>query len=377
MNRENKIQNLIKNGIIKRKEDSESIYYDTSIFTDKKWFELNDLMLLEPINEFINVYIINSKKGIGKTYQMRLKFEQAESNGKYFVFVRRLKEDIKALRIEWEHWNNWPYFIRGSGIYRKDSQKYVGLILTVNTLYSWTGLEFDNYYSVFFDEFKDKRGIGRYLDKEFNKLCKFLLDVQRNKSELTLYMFSNDETKHDPYTIGLNIDPETDYYIDLNLGVFYVNLKDSFIGAINEDTSGFRLGQLDPDLMEELNNNDTVYQDEGNLIAPAKSKVEQVRYYFALNKKLYVYGLAFDTPHGDIAVIKSIQPRDRDGSVITYAMSTLDYTNIDKTTRPTNLVNMVKPWYNLLAHKRLWFNQYETKKEIERYLEQVLGRLMK
>lgn len=79
-------------------------------------------------------------------------------------------------------------------------------------------------------------------------------------------MFSNDESKHDPYTEGLCIDPEVDYFIDLMAGVFYVNLESKFQGAITKNSVGSRLGMYDEALMEELNNNETVYQDEANLI---------------------------------------------------------------------------------------------------------------
>lgn len=62
INREQYIQNLLENGIIKYKDNSASIYYDISIFENKKWFELSDLEHIKEINSLINCYIINSKK---------------------------------------------------------------------------------------------------------------------------------------------------------------------------------------------------------------------------------------------------------------------------------------------------------------------------
>ena len=93
-NRVKYIQDLLDKGVIRYKENSESIYYDTSIFDGKKWFELSDLEQIKEINPLINCYIVNSKKGIGKTYQMRKKMEDAEKEGYKFIFVRRLKDDI-------------------------------------------------------------------------------------------------------------------------------------------------------------------------------------------------------------------------------------------------------------------------------------------
>ena len=62
MDRQKYIQNLLNNGIIRYKDNSESIYYDISVFDNKKWFELKDLEQIKEINQLINCYIINSKK---------------------------------------------------------------------------------------------------------------------------------------------------------------------------------------------------------------------------------------------------------------------------------------------------------------------------
>ena len=231
-NRTKYIQDLLDKGIIKYKENSESIYYDTSIFDNKKWFELNDLEQIKEINPLINCYIVNSKKGIGKTYQMRKKMEEAEKEGYKFIFVRRLKDDISEQAEDWAdlaETTDWPYLIVGrKRIINKNTQETVGRITTISTLYNQTGKEFNGYKYVFFDEFKDKRGIKRYIKGEFKSFIKFLLDFQRSKNEIVVYMFSSDETKHDPYTVGLRIDANTDYFIDLEIGVFYINLKDKF-----------------------------------------------------------------------------------------------------------------------------------------------------
>ena len=373
-NRAKYIQDLLDKGIIRYKENSESIYYDTSIFDGKKWFELSDLEQIKEINPLINCYIVNSKKGIGKTYQMRKKMEAAEKEGCKFIFVRRLKDDIGEQAEDWAdlaETTDWPYLIVGKKrIINKNTQETVGRITTISTLYNQTGKEFNGYKYVFFDEFKDKRGIKRYIKGEFKSFIKFLLDFQRSKNEIVVYMFSNDETKHDPYTVGLRIDASTDYFIDLEIGVFYINLKDKFEGAITDDSVGKRLAKFDDELIEELNENKTVFSDENNIIDYSKGKIDEVRYQFYLNKRLYQYGY---NDANQYVIIKSVRESLRDESLITYALTTVDYTAHRNTARPSNIQGMVRVWYNLMSRGLLWFVNYEDKQEIEGIISKVLG----
>lgn len=374
---EEKIKKYLEEGKIKYKENSQSIYYDISQIdknpdgTDKKYFELKDLMKDEYINEFITTYIINSKKGIGKTYQMRQMMKEANEEGKYFMFIRRLEPDIKSQKSEWNNaWKEWPYYIKAKDIFKKDDDSFVGRVTTATTLYSETGLEFPNFKYIFFDEFKDKRGGQRYIDGEFKKFIKFVLDLQRKKTDIKIFMFSNDESKYDPYTEGLRIDPENDYFVDLKAGVFYVNLRDKFKGAITEETAGHRLAQYDEDLMKELSSNETVYDDSNNMIGYSKSKINEVRFQFVLNKRLYQFGV---NDEHNILIIKSINKSDRDYNKITYAMTTNDYIATENSTKPMLLENMMKTWHNLLNRQLLFFSKYDDKVEVEQFISRVLG----
>lgn len=223
---------------------------------------------------------------------------------------------------------------------------------------------------MFFDEFKDKRGIKRYIKGEFKHFVKFLLDFQRSKDDVVVYMFSNDETRHDPYTVGLRIDASTDYFIDLEVGVFYINLKDKFIGAITNDSVGKRLAKFDDELIEELNTNQTVHSDESNIIDYSKGKIDELHYQFYLNKRLYQFG--YNDEH-QLVIVKSVREGLRDESVITYAMTTIDYTAHTNTVRPSSVEGLVRVWYNLMSKGLMCFVNYEDKSEIEGMLAKVLG----
>ena len=373
LTREEQIKALLKQNKIQLKKDSESIYYDLSNLADKKWFELSDLEQNEYINKFISVYIVNSKKGIGKSYQLRKKMEQAEQEHHLFCFVRRTIEEIKSQKDDWETMDDWNYYIKGKGIYNKNTHNKVGLITTISTLYSQTGREFSNYKYVFFDEFKDKRGLGRYIDGEFNKFCKFLMDFQRNKEDIKVYMFCNNETNHDPYTTGLRIDPTTDYFIDLELGVFYINCLNLYKGAINKDTTiGYRLAKYDNQLLNELNNNSAVYSDEENIISyKLGNEIGKLKYQFYLNKKLYSYYQADKVEKMIIRVDSKFRTN------FIYSLTTTDHINFNNTIQPTNLNGMCSSWRSLLNSKLLCFVDYQTKLEIEEFISKVLGNIKK
>ena len=373
------IQDDLDKGLIKYKKNSQSIeykYFDiidkNEDGTDKKYFELSDLMKDEHINKYIVCYIVNSKKGIGKTFQMKKLMEECNANGNYFMYVRRLEPDIKNQKSEWNlSAKDWPFYIKGKDIFRKSDNEYVGRVSTVTTLYSETGLEFPNFKYVFFDEFKDKRSGTRYVNGEFKKFVKFLADFQRNKQDSKVFMFSNDETKYDPYTEGLQIDPDNDYFIDLHAGVFYINLRDKFKGAISGDNSlTRRLGRYDKDLMNELDNNETVYDDSNNMVGYSKSKINEIQYQFYLNKRLYIFGV---NDVDKILIIKSINVKQRDMNKLTYALTTSDYIAFENTTRPFNIENLIKTWYNLMNKQLLFFSKYDDKVEVEQFISRVLG----
>lgn len=373
LNREDYIKRLLKENKIQLKKDSESIYYDLSDLKDKKWFELSDLMKNKYINDLISVYIVNSKKGIGKTYQLRKKMEEAENENKLFGFVRRTIEEIKSQKDDWETMENWNYYIKGKSIINKLTGKKVGMITTISTLYSQTGREFSNYKYLFFDEFKDKRGIGRYIDGEFNKFCKFLMDFQRNKEDIKVFMFCNNETNHDPYTTGLRIDPTTDYFIDLDLGVFYLNCMDLYKGAINKDTTiGYRLAKYDNQLLNEIQSNVAVYADEENLISFKQGyDIGELKYQFYLNKKLYSYYLA---KNAQKMVIRS---DNKNRTPLIYSLTTNDVINFTNTIQPADIKSMCRSWRSLLNSKLLCFIDYSDKLEIEAFISKVIGNIVK
>lgn len=89
------IKYLFDNKLIRMKENSKSIYYDISVLDNKKYFELEDLERNEYINDLINVVIVNSKKGIGKTFQMRKRIKIGSDNEEKSLFLRRLEDDFK------------------------------------------------------------------------------------------------------------------------------------------------------------------------------------------------------------------------------------------------------------------------------------------
>lgn len=374
---EQQIKNDLDNGLIKYKKNSKSIeykYFDNldknADGTIKEYFEFSDLMLDNEINKYIFCYIINSKKGIGKTYQLKKLMLEAYNEGKYTVFIRRIKEDFDRLKYDWKIDNEWPFYIKGYGIFSKKDGKLAGRIATISTIYSETGQEFPNFKYIIFDEFKDKRGISRYIDGEFGKFVKFCADVQRNKPDLKIFMCANDETKYDPYTIGLRIDATTDYFIDPLTGVFYVNLTNKFIGAIKETTTASRLSIYDNQLQDQFKNNATTYNDDSNMIDISKSNIDDIKFYFYLNKRLYAYGF---NNENNILIIKSIYDEPSNTKII-YSLTSNDYMSFKKTTRPHNIYNFSKTLYNLLYRKKICFCNYEDKMEVINYIERIVGK---
>lgn len=354
---------------LKKKENSESIYYDIEFMKNKKWFEIDDLMKNKELNPLIFLYMVVTKKGVGKTYAMRGLMKQAEQENNKFIFVRRLKDDLKEQASDWETLEDWDYRIIGSKIINIKTGEIVGITATVSTLYNQTGKEFSGYKYVFFDEYKDKRGIKSYVKNEFNKFTKFLIDFQRSKKEIKVFMFANDESRYDAYTEGLNINPDVDYFIDIDMGFFYLNTRNMYQGAVNkENTLGYKLNKYNESILDELDNNATVFQDDANMSVNDTTHKQYTKYQFYLNK--VAYGFILDTTD-NVVIIKSLHHVNPD--VFTYSMTSVDKVSFPNSVKPVSVENVVRNWCSLLSANKLRFVRYQDKLEIEGFIKRVIG----
>lgn len=318
------------------KFNSESAYYDVDNLKKQnlQWFNLDDIINYSGVNKellikYICIWIINLKKNCGKTYWIINQTNElcekcingyinnVDANHKFVLLFRTdtiLKARINEINLD----DNYKYYIIGNKIFSKGEKKikitkngnekeiwdnrniHVGFAFGLNSMDNYTGFQFHGVKKVFYDEYRSKRTLSyNQRESEFRKFYIFLDNVQRDKNDLQVYLFGNNEDDADPIAEGFFIDKTTDYFIDLEGGVFYFNV-DFLKGATKESRLANRLAKYSPSLKQFIEQNQAT--DTNKAIIPMNQFPEKEPWAFILVENIY-YRIRYNN---DIYYIDSI-----------------------------------------------------------------------
>lgn len=220
----------------------------------KKWFEINDLLSKFPKGIF---FIVKGKKNIGKTHSLKNLMITTAKAKKKFLFLRISEMEAKNLKNEWNADDKFPFSVRANEIfYTTHKEKYsAGKIAWIKNLQALRSLTFQDYQYIFFDEFvafspENYRIDTTILAKNFIRL---ISDVLRNKQEIKIFCFGNNDIQHDFLSIYFNIDQRHPFVCDEQAGVYYFNFKDYYQGANQKMIKGF--AKYNPDLVDFFDKN--------------------------------------------------------------------------------------------------------------------------
>lgn len=341
----------------KKKPKSESAFYDVAKLKAKKlqWYNLDDVISADPIiapliRKYISIFITNLKKNCGKTVWIKnetnnlvketIKSNVAKENiNSRFVLLFRTDTILKSRIAEINNDEAFDYYILGNKIFSKGEKTtrinkvgnevevwhnrnvLVGYAFGLNSVDHFTGFQFEGVNKVYYDEYRSKRELSRnQRDSEFKKFYVFLDNVQRNKDDIKIYLFGNNEDDVDPIAEGFWIDKNTDYFIDLEGGIFYLNV-DAFKGAEKNTRLTTRLAKYAPTLASYVSENKASDMDKAMI--PQNQWPKNEPWCFILIDGIY-FELTLYKNNYYIQAVDDFEYKEKKDYYLTYCFLTID-----------------------------------------------------
>ena len=189
------IEKKIIKEIESRKKDYQGKYFNGSLI------ENNDI-----IRKYFPIKMVNSIRGIGKTFWMEQEAKKEVEKGNQFVWMRLRKIDVieyaKSEATGFFAENKWKYMMTNNMLIDEEKDP-VGYYLSLNTLMNAKGNKFPNVYKVFFDEFSV---IGTNILNKWNTLANFLTTIDRKDSDVSLWMCANYVSPYDEFVSAIGLE---------------------------------------------------------------------------------------------------------------------------------------------------------------------------
>ena len=214
------------------------------------FFSLDILKILPEYNliqKLINIWIINTKKGTGKTHwimeQTNAAVERmiiAKSKGnpivERFVLMWRTKTHGEEMINEINESSQHKYIIKKSKIWVKESNEdkiiscgmWVGDVVFLGTAHNHASKQFVGFNRVYFDEYRSKIALSiRQKIQEPIAFGTFIDTFQRDKKmgESKFYLFGNNEKGADSLAESWEIDKKQEIFIYPWKSLLYMNFQ--------------------------------------------------------------------------------------------------------------------------------------------------------
>lgn len=342
----------------------------------KKFFEIEDLNRFKDINFFI----IKGKKNIGKTFSMISKMKEIAENNKKFVLLRISEGEAKTISREWNADTNIPFKIKANRIYYEN--KDCGQVAWVKNLQQQRSQQFNNYQAIFFDEFVafSEKNYGGGAESEFlivRNFIRFLIDVQRNKKDLKVFCFGNNDITVDIFTKYFRLPINKPLLKNKFAGILFWNLENFYQGA--DKTLGHKLAIFDYNLENYLQKNLSLENIE-KLENYEKIDNSFVRLILILHKNFYKFSefIYFDNENKASFLssfsISNIEDLRKYSKIPKLALTLKD--NLDNKDSIFWENEYLKLWlssiFNLIKYEKLKFSDLKTKEIFENFIAIML-----
>ncbi len=156
------------------------------IIKDKTYFEIDDV---NKLNVDWKILFVLGKKNIGKSYQLRKLLTELKEDERV-VFGRYSKGELDVLKTSWNLDESFPFGVKGEKIIDKKTGRYRGQLVKFKNLQTSASMNYDGVKYIIFDEIipLDPKLITKAQVEAF---IKFLSNVERNKSDLKVLLFGN------------------------------------------------------------------------------------------------------------------------------------------------------------------------------------------
>ncbi|MDK2819373.1 MAG: hypothetical protein KFW07_00905 [Mycoplasmataceae bacterium] len=243
---------------------SDSIYYPLNLLKQKKlkFFDFDivkniDNSIKHAIDKYINLVIINLEKNVGKTFWMIGEMNDATNKiisdthsliqpTDYFLWIFRDDASLKSRRNEINNDPFYEFYIKGSSIYSKgyvtsinkkgreefkDRGIFLGIAIGFSVMHNASSNQYNNFNKAYYDEYRSKTSLPRnVMEVEVPKFITLISNFQRSKKEIKFFLFGNNEAGPDLIAEYLGIQKDIDYYINLEMGILYMNTGGVYSG---------------------------------------------------------------------------------------------------------------------------------------------------
>ena len=166
-------------------------------------------------NAFLNTLV--GGRGVGKTtWALMYVGNRFIARNEQFIYMRRYKAEIKEF-VNKHTWDSiWAGFItKGSGggesytISDRDNNT-AGYLLTLSAQAKYKSVDFSKVTTLIFDEVFIEKSRTYYIPDEVTNFLQLLSTVQRTRTNLKVFLLSNNNSVFNPYYEYFNI-PDFDY----------------------------------------------------------------------------------------------------------------------------------------------------------------------
>lgn len=227
-------------------------------FKKKKFFELEDWIGTGLFKD-IWFWMIDGKKGIGKTYRITKLLNEIDNSDRKVMFGRMTRDEKNALKDAMNtDTKTWPFFVKKDQLYSRRTKKHKGTLfyITGNGLQKFTSLQFPEYDLVLVDEYQPLVKPDKDWDNYVKLFLRFLSDVQRDKPNLRVEMYGNNNSDFNPFKKFFKTDFRHKILVDRPAGLAVINLREYYIG-VSTETNVTDLMKYDDELSNFFSKNDS------------------------------------------------------------------------------------------------------------------------
>lgn len=185
-----------------------------------KYFTLHDVLTRNPV-----IAMIIGHRSAGKTYSFKdWAIRDFKKNGKQFMYIRRYKNEIDAVKDtlfnDIVDKYNIDVCVEGKNVYMRDRPdgeyspkeikkkfpwKLFGYVVALSQQQMYKSSSFPDVNKMCFDEFIIENGRQKYLPNEVNDLLSLHFTIDRGRDDVRLIMLSNSGFIANPYFAAYDI----------------------------------------------------------------------------------------------------------------------------------------------------------------------------
>lgn len=343
--------------------------------TTTKYLDINEIKDMW-IHNGIRMWIIVSHRSIGKsTAGMNLVAKEWKEQSKKFIWLRSTEEQFKTYaKTSNKAWLELGIYIKDMAFYDVETDEICGVGVGLSNCHVYSSGVFDEYYNLIYDEFIPHIS-ERKIKSVFTIFVNFIKTVERDRLGFNVYLLGNAWTKNNAFFVALKYKYKSGFtHVKGTPILIFCTDEHYYFVANSKGSLANTLAEHEPELQLMMNSGRFSFDDD-RCIWSDSLRVDEVFYHFEVYSKRFSFCKISDRI-GYIIIDKYNTRAD----VSTFVMMTSDVVKSagsgiiltkDKCTQ------YVETWLNEFINGRLYFNSYETRDEIIKYVNDIKGKILR